>query len=109
MNRIKASWVGKAAFALIDRFDLSGKEANRLAQGFASELLDYGVAIESIDPKVYALRHFGLAKDQPLHTGPDNQPHSSWTHLQRNIRNCWQPSNWPRLPSHADLNEDYLP
>ena len=109
MDKITASWVGKAAYAITSTVGLSGKEASQMARDFALDLLNYGVAITTINPGVYALRHFGLAWNQPLHAGVDNQPDVTWVELQGNIRNCWKPSDWPRLPTHDDRQEDYLP
>lgn len=109
MDKITASWAGKAAYAMISNVGLSGKEAGKMARDFAFELLDYNVAITTIDPVVYALRHFGLAHNKPLHVAVGNKPDRTWVELQRSIRNCWQPSDWPRLPTYEDIQEDYLP
>lgn len=49
-----ASWIGKAAYELIRNKGLNGRAANSQARALAEGLLDFGVDLNTIDPRDYA-------------------------------------------------------
>ena len=58
----EASWIGKAAYEIIQIQGRNGRQANATARDLADGLLDYGIDIGRIDPRDYARQHFGVDK-----------------------------------------------
>ena len=46
-----ASWIGKAAYQLMQREGLSGRDANAEARTIAEGLLDVGINLERVDAR----------------------------------------------------------
>lgn len=60
-----ASWIGKAAYEVMQIRAWNGRQANAMARDLADGLLDYGIDLARIDPRDYARDHFGAAKRNP--------------------------------------------
>ncbi|KQN25808.1 hypothetical protein ASE86_06290 [Sphingomonas sp. Leaf33] len=58
----EASWIGKAAYEIIQIQGWNGRQANATARDLADGLLDYGIDIGRIDPRDYARQHFGAGR-----------------------------------------------
>ncbi|QCB43633.1 hypothetical protein E5673_16505 [Sphingomonas sp. PAMC26645] len=55
----EASWIGKAAYEIIQIQGSNGRQANATARDLANGLLDYGIDIGRIDPRDYVRQHLG--------------------------------------------------
>lgn len=49
-----ASWVGKAAYEIMQTGGVNGRDANARARTLADGLLDFGIDLSRIDPRDYA-------------------------------------------------------
>lgn len=54
-----ASWVGKAAYEIIQLRGWNGRQANATARHLADGLLDHGMDLARIDPCAWVRQHFG--------------------------------------------------
>lgn len=61
-----ASWIGKAAYEVMQVRGWNGREANACARDLADGLLDYGIDLARIDPRGWVRQHFGV--QQPAAT-----------------------------------------
>ncbi|SEL90557.1 hypothetical protein SAMN05216382_2894 [Sphingomonas palmae] len=66
----EASWIGKAAYEIMQTKGWNGREANASARDLAAGLLDYGVDLARIDPRDYARRHFGFSAPSAARIAP---------------------------------------
>jgi hypothetical protein len=46
-----ASWIGKAAYEIMQVRGLNGRDANAMARAMADGLLDFGIDLARIDPR----------------------------------------------------------
>ncbi len=58
----KASWIGKAAWEIMQIRNWNGRQANAYARHLANDLLDYGIDLARIDARDYVRTHSPLRR-----------------------------------------------
>lgn len=77
-----ASWIGKAAYQIMQRDGLNGRDANAEARAIAEGLLNVGINLDRIDPRDYGRSHF----DHPAALCASRQRHTSTSVIERQNR-----------------------